>query len=634
ASTHEGGHACSVLPKANGKYLWPIFPEFDIYVADLNGKIVNQLTNTPGYDAEAVLSPDGKKIAFTSMRSGDLEIYTMDLDGSNVKQITFGLGYDGGAFFSHDSKKLVFRSSRPKTEEEIKEYKDLLSQGLVAPTNMEIYTVNVDGTDLKQVTNLGKANWSPYFHPSDKSIIFSSNHHSVHGYDFQLFMIDADGTNLRQITFESNFNAFPMFSPDGKKLVYASNRIPDKPKETNVYIADWVETDAAEVVQDKQLKKHVSTLASDKMEGRLTGSKGEQKAAKYISSELKKYGLKPYEGKSYLQKFNYKVRLNPHDSASTKDWHGTNVIGVLDNGAKNTIVIGAHYDHLGRNEHHHSTKVNSEGEIHNGADDNASGTAALLELARMYATNSTKEKVNYVFAFFSGEEDGLIGSKHMAESLKSKFPNVLTMINMDMIGRLSKDKALVIGGVGSSPDFGPIIDKTKPAGFTITIDSTGVGPSDHTSFYLKDIPVLFFFTGTHMDYHKPSDDEEKINYYGLRAITGFAARVANQIAEKGQMTFTKTKVETGKRTPKYKVTLGVMPDYTDHGDGLHIDGVVDGKAAANAGVVAGDILIAIGDCTIKDVYGYMECLSKLQAGDERELTVIRQGKEVKLKAAF
>lgn len=634
ASTHEGGHACPAPPKANGKYLWPIFPEFDIYVSDLNGKIVNQLTNTPGYDAEAVLSPDGKKIAFTSLRTGDLEVYTMDLDGSNVKQITFGLGYDGGAFFSHDSKKLVFRSSRPKTEEEIKEYKDLLSQGLVAPTNMEIYTVNVDGTDLKQVTNLGKANWSPYFHPSDKSIIFSSNHHSVHGYDFQLFMIDADGTNLRQITFESNFNAFPMFSPDGKKLVYASNRVAGKPKETNVYIADWVETDAAEVVQDKQLKKHVSTLASDKMEGRLTGSKGEQKAAKYLSSELKKYGLKPYEGKSYLQKFNYKVRLNPHDSASTKDWHGTNVIGVLDNGAKNTIVIGAHYDHLGRNEHHHSTKVNSEGEIHNGADDNASGTAALLELARMYATNNTKEKVNYVFAFFSGEEDGLIGSKHMAESLKSKFPNVLTMINMDMIGRLSKDKALVIGGVGSSPDFSPIIDKTKPAGFTITIDSSGVGPSDHTSFYLKDIPVLFFFTGTHMDYHKPSDDEEKINYYGLRAITGFAARVANQIADKGQMTFTKTKVETGKRTPKYKVTLGVMPDYTDHGDGLHIDGVVDGKAAANAGVVAGDILIAIGDCTIKDVYGYMECLSKLQAGDERELIVIRQGKEVKLKAAF
>ncbi|MCO5259856.1 MAG: M20/M25/M40 family metallo-hydrolase [Crocinitomicaceae bacterium] len=635
ASTHEGNHSCPAPPKSkDGKYLWPIFPEFDIYVADLNGKIVKQLTNTPGYDAEAVLSPDGKKIAFTSMRSGDLEIYTMNVDGSNVKQVTFGLGYDGGAFFSHDSKKLVFRSSRPKTEEEIKEYKDLLSQGLVAPTNMEIYTVNVDGTDLKQVTNLGKANWSPYFHPSDKSIIFSSNHHSTHGYDFQLFMIDVDGTNLRQITFESNFNAFPMFSPDGKKIVFASNRIPENPKETNVYIADWVETDAAEVVQDGQLKKHLSYLASDELEGRLTGSKGEEKAANYLAQELKKYGLKPYEGNSYLQKFNYKVRLNPHDSTSVKDWHGTNVVGVLDNGAKNTIVIGAHYDHLGRNEHHHSTQVNSEGQIHNGADDNASGTTALLELARIYSQNKTKEKVNYIFAFFSGEEDGLIGSKHLAESIKSKYPNVSAMINMDMIGRLNHEKSLVVGGFGTSPDFAPIIDKTKPAGFNITIDSSGVGPSDHTSFYLKDIPVLFFFTGTHMDYHKPSDDEEKINYYGLRMITSYVFRVANQLAEKDQLTFTKTKVDAGKRAPQYKVTLGIMPDYADYGDGLHIDGVVDGKVADKAGVKSGDVLIGIGDCKIKDVYGYMECLSKLQAGDERELIIVRNGQEMKLKAVF
>lgn len=635
ASTHEGNHSCPAPPKStDGKYLWPIFPEFDIYVADLNGKIVKQLTNTPGYDAEAVLSPDGKKIAFTSLRSGDLEIYTMNVDGSNVKQITFGLGYDGGAFFSHDSKKLVFRSSRPKTEEEIKEYKDLLSKGLVAPTNMEIYTVNIDGTDLKQVTNLGKANWSPYFHPSDKSIIFSSNHHSTHGYDFQLFMIDVDGTNLRQITFESNFNAFPMFSPDGKKIVFASNRIPENPKETNVYIADWVETDAAEVVQDAQLKKHLSYLASDELEGRLTGSKGEEKAANYLAQELKKYGLKPYEGNSYLQKFNYKVRLNPHDSTSVKDWHGTNVIGVLDNGAKNTIVIGAHYDHLGRNEHHHSTQVNSEGQIHNGADDNASGTTALLELARIYSQNKTKEKVNYIFAFFSGEEDGLIGSKHLAESIKSKYPNVLAMINMDMVGRLNHEKSLVVGGFGTSPDFAPIIDKTKPAGFNITIDSSGVGPSDHTSFYLKDIPVLFFFTGTHMDYHKPSDDEEKINYYGLSMITSYVFRVANQLAEKDQLTFTKTKVDAGKRAPQYKVTLGIMPDYADYGDGLHIDGVVDGKVADKAGVKSGDVLIGIGDCKIKDVYGYMECLSKLQAGDERELIIVRNGQEMKLKAVF
>lgn len=218
ASTHEGNVACPAPPKPrDGKYLWAIYPDFDIYIADLQGNITKKLTNSPGYDAEAVVSPDGKKIAFTSIRSGDLELYTMDIDGSNVKQITSGLGYDGGSFFSHDSKKLVFRSSRPKTDEEIKEYKELLADNVVAPTNMEIYTCNVDGSNLKQVTNLGKANWAPYFHPSDKKIIFSSNHHSTRGYDFQLYMIDLNGENLRQITFESEFNAFPMFSPDGKK---------------------------------------------------------------------------------------------------------------------------------------------------------------------------------------------------------------------------------------------------------------------------------------------------------------------------------------------------------------------------------------------------------------------------------
>lgn len=635
ASTHKGNHACPAPPKStDGRYLWPIFSEFDIYVADLNGNIVKQLTDNPGYDAEAVLSPDGKKIAFTSMRTGDLEIYTMDLDGSNVKQITFGLGYDGGAFFSHDSKKLVFRSSRPKTDAEIAEYKDLLSKDLVAPTNMEIYTVNVDGTNLKQITNLGKANWSPYFHPSDKSIIFSSNHHSTHGYDFQLFMIDTNGTNLRQITFESNFNAFPMFSPDGKKISFSSNRNIDNPRETDVFLADWVETDEIEVVQDAKLKAHISYLASDKLEGRLTGSKGEKLAAKYLSDELKSYGLKPYDGKSFVQKFNYTVRLNPHDSTSVKKNNGSNVVAFLDNNASKTIVIGAHYDHLGRNEHHHSTKANSEGEIHNGADDNASGTAALLELARIYSQNKTKENVNYIFAFFSGEEDGLIGSKHLAATLKDKHPNVVAMINMDMVGRLNANKALTVGGIGTCPDFSAIVQKNKPGGFNVAEDSSGVGPSDHTSFYLKDIPVLFFFTGTHSDYHKPSDDEDKINYYGVRAITAYVFRVANELSSKDKLEFRKTKVDSGKRAASYKVTLGVMPDYADYGDGLHIDGVTEGRTADKAGVLAGDILTKIGDCSIKDVYGYMECLSKLKSGDERELTVIRAGKEVKLKAVF
>lgn len=241
ASTHEASDDCPAAPEMKGKYLWAVYSSFDIYIADLKGKIRKKLTTTPGYDAEATVSPDGKKIVFTSTRSGDLELWTMDIDGKNQKQITNQLGYDGGAFFSPDGKKIVFRASRPKTEEAIKEYKELLAQGLVAPTEMEIYTCNVDGSDLKQVTQLGKANWAPFYHPSGKKIVFSSNHHSKRGYDFQLFMINTDGTGLEQISFQSIFNAFPMFSPDGKQLIFSSNRNNGGTRDTNLFIADWVD---------------------------------------------------------------------------------------------------------------------------------------------------------------------------------------------------------------------------------------------------------------------------------------------------------------------------------------------------------------------------------------------------------
>lgn len=244
ASTHAGDAACPApvdMAKSGGKYLWAIYPDFDIYVADLQGKIKKQLTNTKGYDAEATVSPKGDKIVFTSTRNGDLDLYIMDINGKNVKQVTTGLGYDGGAFFSPDGKKMVFRASRPQTETEIKEYKELLAQNLVAPTNMELYTCNIDGSDLKQITHLGKANWAPFYHPSGKKIIFASNHHSTKGYDFQLFMINDDGTNLEQITSQSAFNAFPMFSFDGKKIVFSSNRDNGGTRDTNVFIAEWVD---------------------------------------------------------------------------------------------------------------------------------------------------------------------------------------------------------------------------------------------------------------------------------------------------------------------------------------------------------------------------------------------------------
>ena len=241
ASTHLGGDKCPQDPPRGAKYLWGIFDSYDIFEADLKGNIVKQLTNTPGYDAEATVSPQGDKIVFTSTRSGDLELWTMDIDGKNQKQVTFGLGYDGGAFFSPDGKKLVFRASRPSNSEEMKEYQDYLKKGLVAPTTMEIYTCNVDGSDLKQITHLGKANWAPFYHPNGKKIIFSSNHASAKGYDFQLYMINEDGTGLEQITTESVFNSFPMFSPDGKKLSFSSNRNNKGTRDTNLFIADWVD---------------------------------------------------------------------------------------------------------------------------------------------------------------------------------------------------------------------------------------------------------------------------------------------------------------------------------------------------------------------------------------------------------
>lgn len=243
ASTRSGGPDCPPEPerRTDGKYLWPIYPDFDIYVANLKGELVDTLIKHSGYDAEATVSPKGDLIVFTSDRSGDLELYTCKIDGSDVKQITFELGYDGGAFFSPDGKKLVFRSSRPKTPEEIKEYKELLSQGLVAPTNMEIYTCNVDGSDLRQITNLGKANWAPYFHPSGEKILFSSNHAGERGFEFNIYMMNLDGTGLERITWDPVFDSFPMFSHDGKKLIFSSNRNNGGTHDTNLFIADWVD---------------------------------------------------------------------------------------------------------------------------------------------------------------------------------------------------------------------------------------------------------------------------------------------------------------------------------------------------------------------------------------------------------
>jgi len=241
ASTHLGAEACPPEPGHEEGYVWPIYADYDIFVADLKGNILDTLTNSPGYDAEPTVSPKGDHIVFTSTRSGDLELWTMKLDGSDKKQVTSGLGYDGGAFFSPDGTKLVFRASRPQGEEAEAEYKGLLDRGLVKPSNMELYVCNVDGSDLQQVTKLGNANWAPFFHPSGEKIIFSSNHKTKRGFPFNLFMVNVDGSGLEQITFDEQFDAFPMFSPDGSKLIFSSNRNNGGTRNTNLFIADWVE---------------------------------------------------------------------------------------------------------------------------------------------------------------------------------------------------------------------------------------------------------------------------------------------------------------------------------------------------------------------------------------------------------
>lgn len=241
SSTHHFDENCPQPPDFSRGYVWKLYDSFDIFMANKDGSDLVQLTNSGKYDAEATISPKGDKIVFTSTRDGDPELYVMDLDGSNQTRLTFEKGYDGGAFFSYDGKKIVFRASRPKTEKELEDYNELVNEGLVRPTNLEIFVIDADGKNMKQVTNLGKASFAPFFHPDGKRIIFSSNYGSSNGRDFNLFMINIDGTGLEQITFNPTFDGFPMFSPDGKYLVFGSNRFNKKPNDTNIFIAEWVE---------------------------------------------------------------------------------------------------------------------------------------------------------------------------------------------------------------------------------------------------------------------------------------------------------------------------------------------------------------------------------------------------------
>lgn len=239
ASTHEGSEVCPPTPDHSRGYVWPIYPDYDLYVARPDGSEVSKITDEPGYDAEATISPAGDRIVFTSMRDGDLDIYSMNLDGSDVQRLTDGIGYDGGPFYSPDGSKIVYRARHPEDPQEIADYQALLADGLIRPSKLEIWVMDADGGNKRQITNLGVAAFGPFFNPSGEKIIFSSNYGDPTGREFELFMVDLDGENLEQITFAGGFDGFPMFAPDGKTFVFCSNRNNTKEGETNVFVTTW-----------------------------------------------------------------------------------------------------------------------------------------------------------------------------------------------------------------------------------------------------------------------------------------------------------------------------------------------------------------------------------------------------------
>lgn len=397
----------------------------------------------------------------------------------------------------------------------------------------------------------------------------------------------------------------------------------------------------AQRINQTNIEAIVTYLASDELNGRGTGTDDERKAAKYIANKFRMMGLKPMGNnekvfghvldKPYYYDFTKRMNKNIHaedDSSSEGELRiGRNVVGFIDNKKAYTVVIGAHYDHLGLGMDHNSLMANPEGSIHNGADDNASGVAGLLELANVLTSNGVVENYNFLFIAFSGEELGLIGSKRWCENPTLPIDKINYMLNMDMIGRLNTEtNKLVISGIGTSANFERTLDRVN-TGFSLKKDSSGVGPSDHTSFYLKNIPVMHFFTGQHSDYHKPTDDAYKVNYSGIVQVLEYMINIIYDLDRQPKQTFLKTRNNDEQEKITLKVTMGIMPDYTFDGQGLRIDDVTHGKPAHNAGLEAKDIILEINHNPISEIQGYMKELNKLNKGQRVEVK-IQRGEEI------
>ena len=817
ASTQLGGDACPPKPDHSLGYVWALYDTYDIFKADADGQNVTRLTDTKGYDAEGTVCARDGSIVFTSVRDGDIDLYRMDRGGKNVRRITATPGYDGGAFWSADCSKIVWRASRPHGKA-LEDYKKLLAQNLVRPSKLELYVANADGSDATQITYLDAASFAPFWHPSQKRILFSSNHGDPKGREFDIWGVTTDGTGLERITHARGFDGFPMFSPDGKTLAFSSNRAtPEGRHDTNVFIARWIE-DAkgpTEELAADRVMHDIAWLADPAREGRGIGTRGLEQSGAWIESRLTALGLSPAgDAGSYRQNFPVVTSVQADDATSmsidgkalTKDdfavlgyspakadvkgdlvfagygivakepaideyakldvknkvvvvrrfapeggklgtteaqrrngdirrkaftarekgaaalvvvddprppegakadWRapdeaklpalvpegyadaglpvivikrrvgkplierlvkkgkataslrveltpfsqGTfNVIGrvVADpvDGKKlpGVVVIGAHYDHLGKGGRN-SLAPTSE-EPHVGADDNASGVAVMLEVARETSLRKAQLKRDVVFVAFSGEESGVLGSARFVQrwvdksKKKSNADEVVAMLNMDMVGRM-RDNRLQILGVETAAEWKDLVQMSCDANrVDCRASGDGYGPSDHVSFYSAGVPVLHLFTGAHSDYHKPSDTPDKINAAGAAQTGKICGDLAVAVSRSDKpLTFVpgvEGAADHGDLR-SFNASLGTIPDYGGPGagkKGVLLAGVRPGGAADKAGLKKGDVLVRLGKSEVGSVEDLMFVLNASKPGETVPAVVLRDGKEVKIDVTF
>ncbi|MDE0015028.1 MAG: M28 family peptidase [Candidatus Poribacteria bacterium] len=865
ASTHHDAFAKAKQEeelqfRASGqerRYSWDYDEAMDIFSAHRDGSNLKQLTDAPGYDAEASYSPDGKRIVFCSLRDAypkdqlspkDLkqlevdpayfgEIYIMNADGSDQTRLTDAPGYDGGPFFTPDGRHIVWRHFTPDGSQ------------------ADIYTMQIDGSNVRRLTDFKSMSWAPYFHPSGAYVIFASN--KLGFSNFELYLVDSRGRHEPvRVTTTDGFDGLPVFSPDGSRLCWTSNR--NSQGVSQLYIAEWNHQAALEAVLEAVaaprintsnpqgrkgpalaihpgltgigIRHHIEILASDELEGRMTGSKGAELAAKHIAAQFAHLNLNPIgDEATYFQEFEFtagrRIIAEENRFHITRQMHGAEQVmefsverdfqplsfsrnGIVEGevvfvgygltvpgelgegydayagldvkdkivvalryvpedveperrqelnryaglrykamqareqGAKaflvvagpnspnagklipldfdssladsgivaasisdtvanalfalsgknlkdvqsgldvenphflgqfplpgvtvkivvsvekvkktdqnvvallpppeltddtEYVIVGAHYDHIGYGEIGSLAGKGEEGQIHNGADDNASGTAVVLDLARTLSEAYQKQPENFhrgiIFALWSGEELGLIGSTHFVNDPIIPLKKVAAYVNFDMVGRLRENK-LILQGVGSSAVWTKLIEKRNiPIGFNLTLQEDPYLPTDVTAFYPKEVPVLSFFTGGHEDYNRPTDDAERLNYTGIERIARLAHGIVSDLVSADErpayVRVERSQSEEGSRDT-LRAYLGTIPDYTTEGTGVKLSGVRAGGPADKAGLEGGDVIVEFGGQEITNIYDYTYALDAVKIGEPVEVVVLREGKRVKL----